>query len=282
MILVTGASGKIGRSLVNQLVAAGHRPRAMVRASTVMDFGPGVDTVVVDYRDEASLVRALDGIEGVFLMAPVPLLAEHSSAMVAAIRRSRVKHVALLSSLSLEMDHGNLFREEHAAAESAVMALDRGWTVLRAGELMSNALAWAPAIKTAQMVEPFVRNIPCARIDPFDVAAVASRVLTAPAEGHAGNIYALTGDEATTPEACVNDLAGLLGVTLRYSDLSDDQAEQAWARMFGDTPEARERIRCLRETDLPWLQPRPTTRQVLGRTTRPFGQWTTENLSAFQ
>lgn len=282
MILVTGASGKIGRCLVRQLADDGHSPRAMVRDSTVMGFVPGVDRFVADYRDSTSLDNALDGVDGVFLMAPVNLLPEHASAMAAAIRRSRVKRVVLLSSLSLEMDHGNLFRQEHAAAEKAVRALACDWTILRAGDLMSNALAWAPSIKAAQTVEPFTRNVPCARIDPFDVAAVAARVLVDPDKGHAGQIYALTGDEATAPELCARDLGELLGVPLRYSELDDDEAERAWIRVVGDSPAARELIRTLREPDLPWLQPRATARTILGRPTRAFRQWATENLAAFR
>lgn len=279
MILVTGASGNIGSKLVSALSKKGVPVRAFVRNAQKTQFPDGVQVALGNYADPSTLDAALVGIDRVFLMGPTPLIVEHVGIFVEAMRRADVQRAVLLSSLSVEMDHGNAAREEHEAAENLVKTLGDRWTILRAGELASNALRWAGSIRSERLVRSFVRNDPCARVDPFDVAAVAAEALTG--EGHEGQIYALTGGEATTPRQCTEIISKLLGIDIAFVEMTDDEAERAWVEMFGDRPETRGLIRTLREENLPWYPVRQTVEQLLRRKPRTFSDWAKENLGTF-
>jgi uncharacterized protein YbjT (DUF2867 family) len=280
MILVTGATGKIGRGVVDILNHKHLAVRAVVRDPARAAMPRGIEVVVSDYGDLTSIAAAARDADALFLMAPVPFLADYATKMTEVAKRADVRHIALLSSLSVEMKHGNAFVVEHKAAETAVRNSGCDWTILRVGELASNTLSWAKSIKSARSVEPLIRNDPSARIDPYDVAAVAATALTEP--GHLGRIHELTGGEATTPEECAGILSTLLGIKLTYSELTDKEAEERWVSIFGDSATQRERIRTLRERNLPWMAVRPDVQAILGRRPRTYLDWARANLTAFR
>jgi uncharacterized protein YbjT (DUF2867 family) len=279
MILVTGATGRIGRAVVNILSEQQVAVRAIVRDPSRAAMPHGVEVVASDYSDLTILAAAATGADALFLMAPVPFLADYSAKMTEVAKRAGVRQIVVLSSLSVEMNHGNAFVIEHKAAETAVQNSGCDWTILRAGELASNTLGWAKSITAARLVEPLIRNAPTARIDPYDVSAVAAAALTEP--GHSGKIHELTGGETTTPQECARILSKLLGIKLTYSELTDTEAEQRWISIFGDSATQRERIRTLRERDLPWMAVRPDVEAILGRRPRTYLDWAKANLAAF-
>jgi uncharacterized protein YbjT (DUF2867 family) len=280
MILVTGATGKIGRAVVDILNQKRIGVRAIVRDPGRAAMPPEVEVVVSDYSDLRTVVAAAKGADDLFLMAPVPFLADYAAKMAEVAKRAGIRRIVVLSSLSVEMNHGNAFIIEHKAAETAVRNSGCEWTILRAGEMASNTLSWAKSIKSTRRVEPMIRNDPSARIDPFDVSAVAAVALTEP--GHSGKTHELTGGETATPRDCAGILSELLGVELTYSELSDAEAEERWIGIFGDSPTQRERIRTLRERDLPWMAVRPDTEGILGRRPRTYLDWAEANLAAFR
>jgi uncharacterized protein YbjT (DUF2867 family) len=279
MILVTGATGKIGRALINILHQKHVAVQAIVRDPGRAAMPYGVEVVVSDYSELTTVAAAAAGADALFLMAPVPFLADYAAKMTEVAKLAGVRHIVVLSSLSVEMNHGNAFIIEHKAAETAVRNSGCDWTILRVGELASNTLSWAKTIKFARLVEPLIRNDPTARIDPYDVSAVAAAALTEP--GHLGRIHELTGGETTTPQECAGILSKLLGSELTYSELSDKEAEERWTSVFGDSPTQRERIRTLRERDLPWMAVRPDVEAILGRRPRTYLDWAKANLPAF-
>ena len=279
MILVTGATGKIGRGVVDLLNHKHVAVRAVVRDPARAAMPHGVEVVVSDYNDLTTVAASATGADALFLMAPGPFLADYAAKMTEVAQRAGIRHIVVLSSLSVEMNHGNAFIIEHKAAEAAVRNSRCDWTILRVGELASNTLGWAKSIKSARLVEPLIRNDPSARIDPYDVSAVAVVALTQP--GHAGRIHELTGGESTTPQECAGILSQLLGVKLAYSELTDKEAEERWISIFGDSPTQRERIRTLRERDLPWMAVRADVETLLDRRPRTYLDWARANLSAF-
>jgi uncharacterized protein YbjT (DUF2867 family) len=280
MILVSGATGKVGRSVVTNLLERGAPVRALVRDPQNTDLPSRAEIAVGHYDRFETVAPALVGARGLFLMAPVQALAAHTAKMVAAAKQADVRKIVLLSSLSVEMDHGNAYRAEHEAAEALVKGSGCDWTILRAGELASNTLSWAKSIRSSRTVRPFVRNDASARIDPFDIGAVAAEAFYG--KGHSKRTYALTGSEATTPQQCTEILGELLGVELQFSQMSDEEANNAWVALFGDTPQARQLIATLREPNLPWLGVRDTTSTLLRRPARTYRQWAAANIGHFR
>lgn len=67
-ILVTGATGTVGRQVVAELLARGHAVRALTQDAARADFPAGVEVVQGDLTEPASLIPALDGVTGLHLI----------------------------------------------------------------------------------------------------------------------------------------------------------------------------------------------------------------------
>jgi uncharacterized protein YbjT (DUF2867 family) len=281
MILVLGATGNVGGGVVDLLRKEGIAIRAMTRDPAKVVPAEGVEVVLGDFHKPATIAAALDGINAVFVMAPVPLVADHARVVTEMARRGGTRRIVLLSSLSAEQDPDNAPTIQHRAAEEAVRQSGCEWTIVRGGQFMSNSLRWAASIRSTREVRPYVRNDASAIIDPLDISAVAAAALTR--SGHGGKIYGVTGGESLTPEECTRILSRELGIELTYVELSDEEAQSAYIGLFGDTAGVREKLRTLRARGvLPWQKARTTVRDVLGRPPRTFAQWAAVNAAAFR
>ena len=212
MILVLGATGNVGGGVVDLLRKEGIAIRAMTRDPAKVVPAEGIEVVLGDFRMPATIAAALDGINAVFVMAPVPLVADHARVVTEMARRGGTRRIVLLSSLSAEQDPDNTPTIQHRAAEEAVRQSGCEWTIVRGGQFMSNCLRWAASIRSTREVRPYVRNDASAIIDPLDISAVAAVALTQP--GHGGKIYGVTGGESLTPEECTRILSRELGIEL--------------------------------------------------------------------
>jgi uncharacterized protein YbjT (DUF2867 family) len=112
-------------------------------------------------------------------------------------------------------------------AEAAVRDSGLGWTILRPSGFHSNALRWLPQLREGDVVRAPWPAVPIAAIDPADIAAVASVVLTEP--GHEGKALTLSGPGPLTPGEQVAALARAIRRPLRYEPLSDDEARASLA-----------------------------------------------------
>lgn len=88
MILVTGATGTVGRELVAELARRGAKVRALSRTPAATAFPAGVETVAADLGDPATLGPALAGIERVFILAAGPARLDHEISLTAAARHA--------------------------------------------------------------------------------------------------------------------------------------------------------------------------------------------------
>lgn len=140
-ILVTGATGNVGRHVVDGLIRAGESVRAMTRAPETAGFPDGVEVVRGDLARRESLKAALEGVDRVHLF-PVPDTAE---AFVQLAGAAGVQRIVVMSSVSAEYAEGDLSGDHHRAVERVVEASGIAWTHVRPGEFMTNLLdMWAP------------------------------------------------------------------------------------------------------------------------------------------
>ncbi|WP_081913380.1 NAD(P)H-binding protein [Glycomyces sp. NRRL B-16210] len=219
-ILVTGATGNVGRHVVAGLAGAGRRVRAFTRRPGAR-FPGGVEVAVGDLADPAGFGAALDGVTAVHLIAAqgsgfatVPL--EAPEELVALAVEAGVRRVTVL------------WNGQPGPVEAAVERSGLEWTHLRPGGFMSNDLGWAEAVRSEGVVrEPFPEAAH-RLVDEADIAAVAVAALTE--DGHVGRTYALTGAEALTVPERVAALARASGRAIRYEELSRAAARE---RMIG-------------------------------------------------
>jgi (4-alkanoyl-5-oxo-2,5-dihydrofuran-3-yl)methyl phosphate reductase len=286
MILVTGASGTVGRGLVDELSSNGLRLRALTRDPGATRFPAGVEPVQGDLGDQASLGAAVAGVELVFLTGAGPLRPVHDRNLAAAAAAAGVAHIVQLSSLAVEErsdgvpPHARVLAGWHAAGERAVRDGSVPWTILRPNGFMSNALGWAGSISAGDVIRAPFGDLPSSAVDPGDVAAAAAAVLRDPG-GHAGAVYRLTGPAALSPQQQVLILGEVLGRKLRFEQQPVQEARQELAG--GMDPLAADAVLAAREhADLEVrTSVHQGVRDLTGRQPRSFRQWAVAHADAF-
>nr|MDT0665815.1 NAD(P)H-binding protein [Micromonospora sp. DSM 115978] len=161
-ILVTGATGNVGRQVVTQLLSAGESVRAATRdpgrarlpadGSDAAHPSP-IEIVRVDLAEPATLEANLAGVDSVFLVWPF-LTADAAPAVVDVLRR-HVRHVVYLSSAGVRDDdevQSDPITQFHADVERLLVASGLGWTFLRPSGFATNNLGWAEEIRSAGVV----------------------------------------------------------------------------------------------------------------------------------
>lgn len=270
-VLVTGATGNVGRPLVAGLLAAGHRVRALTRDPGRADLPVGAEVVAGNLADPASLATAFAGVDAAHLitfdgadLSPLRTGAE----IVKLAQTAGVRRVTLLA--------GDASK---SPLEQAVEASDLEWTRLSPVEFMSNALEWAESVRTEGVVREGFPTAKSAMVHEADIADVAAVALTSP--GHAGREYWLTGPEALTPPEKVRVIAEVLGREVRYVELSRDEVVAQW-RAAGFTEPDIEFFLAMR-TNPPeaGYTVLPTVPEVTGRPARTFAEWVAEHRAAF-
>jgi uncharacterized protein YbjT (DUF2867 family) len=275
MILVTGATGRIGRHLVAELSAAGESVRAFAR--TEAPVPDGVDLVLGDLVDPTAVEPALEGIDTAFLLWPQATAVGHAATV--DLIASRVERVVYLSSVSVRTAPRHPMATIHADIERRLERADVGWTFLRVGKLDANALGYATPLRDEGEVRLPYPAAGRAPIHEADVAAVAATLLLRD-EG-AKRAFVPTGPEAMTEADIVRTIGEATGRDARVVEISPEES-RADMLTSGVTPHladaALDYWRSLVD------EPEPLTtvvHDVTGRPARTFASWVRENLDAF-
>lgn len=277
MILVTGATGNIGSSLLKELRAFGAGPvRALTRNIAGAAFPAGVEAVEGDLADTFSLAAALDGVRSMFL---VPRLGPDAE-IIDRARRAGVEHVVLVSSITVQT-HPHLGpAADNAAVEKLLETSGMESTILRPTQYASNALMWAPTIRAGQPVQVPYADTALPTIHPADIASVVRIALTEP--GHRGQRYALTGPAPVSARQQVATIAELLNRHIEFTEVTREHARAGMVEVFGE--DAADAVLDVTGGDVndDLLQVRDTVRRVTGSAGRTFAQWAAENVDAFR
>src|SRR5829696_2033003 len=234
-VLVTGATGRNGRLVIDRLLDAGVPVRALTRHSEAAATLPAtVDVVPGDLTVPESLDAALHGVGAVFLVWTAP-----PATAPAVVERlaTYARRVVFLSSPHQTphplFQQPNPMTEFHAEIERLIAAAGLESTIIRPGMLASNAvLWWAPAIRADGVIRWPYGAAETAPVDDRDVAAVAARTLYQ--DGHAGGDYVLTGPESLSQAEQVRIIGDVLGRRIKFEELSPDEfrseTEGSWPR----------------------------------------------------
>ncbi|MFC9705332.1 NAD(P)H-binding protein [Streptomyces sp. NPDC056943] len=277
MILVTGATGNIGSALLKELHAHGAGPlRGLTRDAARAAFPEGVEVVEGDFAEPASLKPALEGVRSLFLVSRLGPDAE----VLQAARHAGVKHVVLVSSITVQ-SHPHLGpAAENLAVEQLLKESGMAWTILRPTQFASNALMWAASVRERETVRAPYADTALPTIHPADIASVARVALTEP--GHQGRTYALTGPEPVTARQQTEAIAEALGRDVPFVVVSRQEARATMVAVFGE--EAADAVLDVTGGDVndELLTVRDTVSQITGAPARPFRQWASENAAAFR
>ncbi|GAB3484346.1 SDR family oxidoreductase [Amycolatopsis cihanbeyliensis] len=286
MLLVTGATGTVGRHLIQHLRRAGQPVRALTRDPGRAELPDGVDAVRGDLADTATLGPAFDGVTAAHLInfgrGYQPL--SNGRQIVDLAVRSGVRRVTILGGW------------QEGTLEPAVRDSTLEWTHLQPVEFMDNARTdWRAPLRADGVVREPYGDRRSAPVHAADIGAVAATALTT--EGHAGQSYTLTGPEVLTPRDKIRILGEATGRELRFEELTPDQVRREWVerghlprlqfftvfgegarpaemvelllRLYGSTPEVGYTV-----TD--------AVRRVTGRPARSFAGWAAEHADEFR
>lgn len=270
-VLITGATGHVGRHLVIQLHEAGHHVRALSRNPATANLPTGVEVVAGDLNDAATLAPAFDGVDGIHLITFGGDDGEelgNGPEIVALAERHGITRATVLSSWS------------PTGIEAALQASSIAWTFVQPAEFMCNALELTGEIRATRSVS-MLATYPSAVVHEADIAAVAATALTQ--NGHAGRSYPLTGPEALTPAERVRILAEATGEDIAFVQLRSEEAERERLRGYGYDEEYVEfGIQLATNPPAAANVVLPTVEKVTGRPARTFAQWAQEHAAEFR
>lgn len=227
MILVTGATGKVGGEVVKQLLAKGEPVRVLARSpeKARSRFGDGVEVARGDFGDPASVAAALEGVDRLFLLPPnSPEQPAQERGAIEAAKRAGVRRVVKLSALGAAHDSPVTLARWHKEAEDALAASGLPYTVLQPGFFAQNFLASAPTIQAQDAVYSSAQG-KAAFVDVRDVAAVAVAALTE--DGHEGKTYVITGPEAISYAQAAEKLSAATGRAISFVQVPDEAVRAA-------------------------------------------------------
>ncbi|MGA5496015.1 NAD(P)H-binding protein [Streptomyces cinereoruber] len=294
-VVVTGATGAVGRHVAHRLAAGGTPPTLLVRdPAKAAAFGlPGAGpaahgaaapaTVVRgDYADTDRLRAVLEGADALFVVTANPLRPRDDENLLAAARAAGVRHAVKLSWLGVA-DPGadDLVADWNRGAEDRLRSSGLTWTVLRIRTPMSNALAWAPSVRERGVVRAFGGAARTGCVDPRDVAEVAARALTDPA-GHASATYALTGPQLLSAREQTAVLSEVLGVRIGFEELTAEEARAGWSARYGDRIADALLAAARRRADGAAGGDDGTLERLLGRTPGTFAGWAADHAEPFR
>jgi uncharacterized protein YbjT (DUF2867 family) len=231
VILVTAATGTVGRAVFQSLAGAGVSARAGVRnPQAFLAAHPSADAVALDFDQLETFGPALQGASAVFLLTP---LHEQMPAwvgnLVAAAEEAGVRRIVRLSAMGADWQPAITLGRVHRAAERAIEQSGLDYTILRPNAFMQNYVNHFGA--TIRADGAFYLPQGGGRvsvIDVRDIAAVATRVLVGCE--HEGKTYELTGGEALSNYDIAAILSETLGRPIRYVDVAEQVADAALAR----------------------------------------------------
>ena len=280
-VLVTGATGRVGRLVVDLLVDAGMPTRALVRRpEAAVTLPADVEVVDGDLTDPESLDAALRGVGTVFLVWTAP-----PATAPAVIERlaSCARRVVFLSAPHQTphpfFQQPNPMAVLYADIERRIADAGLESTIIRPGMFASNALSWwAPTIRAEGVVRWPYGAAETAPVDDRDVAAVVARTLVD--DGHVGGDYVLTGPESLSQAAQVSIIGDVLARPIEFEELSPDEFRRVTAESW-PRPAVDMLLAAWGATIGTPAFITSTVFDILGSPPRTFRQWAADHVSAF-
>ena len=274
-IVVTGATGNVGRPLVSLLAAAGAPVRAVTRTPNTAGFPDGVEAV-------RSTVDALPGASTVFLNSRA--LGDQLAEVVAAARHTGVSKLVALSAINADDDFARQPSRARGDRNKEVeqLSIDSGlaWVSLRPAVFATNfAGMWGAQIQAGDVVGGPYAHASSAPIVEADIAAVAAQALLT--DEFVGQQIPLTGPQAFTNEELVDVIGNVLGRPLRYVEAPPDVVRQRFIAIGLGAEFADAYTSMLADAvDKPALVTREIEK-ITGRPATPFARWVSDHRHLF-
>lgn len=283
MILVTGATGVVGRPLVDLLTAAGVGVRAVTRNPQAAGLPDGVEVLEGDPSRPATLDSALRGVTGVFLNPRA--VGTAAAELLRLAREQGARRVVAMSALNVDFDltrqPSRLRGEYNKETEAAAVASGLEWVGLRSGYYAVNTIGtWASQIRAGDVVRGPYAESNWAPLHERDLAAVATRALLT--DELVGRLPVLTGPRSLTQDEMVTTIGDVIGRPLRFQEIPPEAAKQGMVQ--AGFPEALAAGFVAMQAES-YGQPGLVSGEVekiLGRPGLTYAEWVADHADAFR
>jgi uncharacterized protein YbjT (DUF2867 family) len=283
MILVTGATGTVGRPLIEVLSTAGADIRAVIRKGQAAGLPDGVEVVVGDLSRPDTIAPALRGVTALFLHPRA--VADAAFELVALAREQGVQRVVALSAINiddpLDQQPSRYNGDRNKEAEQAAVASGLEWVSLRPSSFASNTRqAWGAQIRAGDVVRYVYAAFEESLLDERDLAAVGARALLS--DDLLGRRLMLSGPQSLSHAEMVATIGEVIGRPLRFQEVEPEVLKRGMiANGFSEPFVDALLARYAREVG----QAAPVTgevAQILGRPARTYAEWVADHADAFR
>lgn len=276
MILVTGATGTIGRPLIDLLVGQNAEVRAITRNPQASGLPTDVEVVAGDPSQPDTIIPLLGGVTSIFLHPRAVGMA--AGALLTLAQECGVKRVVVLSAINVDDDFANqpsrYQGDRNKEVEDAAIGSGLEWVSLRASSFAANS------IRAGDIVRYPYAAFEESPIDEQDLAEIITRALLT--DELVDRRLELTGPQSLTHSEMVAIIGDAIGRPLRYQEISPEAAKQGMVEHGAPEPFVEALMaRYARDVG----RPAPLTgdvEKILGRPARTFAQWATEHTDAFR
>ncbi|MFI5583864.1 NAD(P)H-binding protein [Amycolatopsis sp. NPDC051758] len=281
MIVLTGATGLVGRLLTTELETDG--VRVVTRSPLDAGFASGVEVVEADPQRPESLRGALRGADTLFLHSRA--VGDAAYEVVALARELGVRRVVALAAANVDDDlaaQPSRFRgDRNKEADDAAATSGLEWVSVRPSSFALNALtAWGAQIRAGDDVRYVHAGFEESPIHERDLVEVLARALRD--DDLLGRRVDLTGPESLSHAEMVRQIGVALGRPLRFHEVPPDAA--ARGMLAGGLPEpfvAAMMARYAANLAQPQFPPTAEAEKILGRPARTFGGWAADHVGDF-
>lgn len=225
MLLITGATGDVGRAVLTELADTPQRVRALVSDPQQLTMrAPNIEVAIGDLSDPSTLGAALEGVDAAFLASSFePRMVDNQVRFVEKAKKAGLNHIVQLSGIGAD-SHRCCVRlfSWFGQVEDAIQASKLKHTRLRPTFYFQNLLSYADQVTSQGVIAGPFRQVPWTWVDARDVGAVAAITLTN--AQYAGGAYTLTGPDLLTYVELAERMSRVIGKTIRYSDMSANEA----------------------------------------------------------
>ncbi|GLY70985.1 SDR family oxidoreductase [Amycolatopsis taiwanensis] len=271
MFLITGATGNVGRALIDRLLMAGAGVRALSRNPAAGRLRRDVDTVSVRQGR-----FPLDEVTTVFLNPAA--VHDTADALLTQAMSHGVRRIVLLSSSSVLDDHpDNHTGIAHRDLEERIQRTGLEWTFLRAGVFATNTLWWLPQIHADGVVHAAHADARIAPIHEHDLAAAAAQAMLS--DDLVGAAPVLTGPELLTQAEQAKLIGDAIGKPVRFEEITPTSAKRLMTSQHMPSHIADSLLRYYHRAVLQLIHLTPVSTIVTSEKPRSYRQWVLDHIA---
>ncbi|MGI5227980.1 NAD(P)H-binding protein [Actinoallomurus sp. CA-142502] len=281
--MVTGASGTVGRPLIDLLASEGTVVRAVSRDPHAAGLPADIEVVRGDPSRPETIVPFLEGVTSIFLHPRA--VGEAAGELLALGRERGVARVVTLAAINVDDDPAeqpSRFQgDRNKEAEDAAVGSGLQWVSLRAASFAINTLrTWAPQVRVGDVVRGPYARFAEPLIHELDLAEVAARALLG--ADLTGKKLSLTGPQSLSHEALVAVIGEVLGRPLKYVEIPPVAVRQGMVQRGIPEPFVDALMARYARGTGPAEAVTGEVERILGRPARTYAEWVADHAAAFQ